>query len=678
MSSSASAPPVRVLYATETGNALAVAERVVREVEARGGRASLASMEDYDTTAELCGNPHEGGGGGGDEVVVFVASTCGQGEPPVSMRRLWKALLRRALQADALKSMHIAVFGLGDSAYVNSYNVVAKKLYRRLLQLGAEPIVALGLGDDQAPGGYDVALDPWLEQLWMKLRLTTGTVDPDALLGKLKVRAHVVARDAADGMNDETNAAADDDDTKSGKIEHKKQEWTMREAADASAVFVTLRAPRARKARLNEPETSTSATTTPTASSLRPFEARVVDLKQLSTLPDREVLHVAMSTEGSGISFRPGDLLAVLPRQNPADVERLCARLGLNADDCVELASANTVAHLEQEPKARVKLAALIDGLIDVNSGSPRRFFFQMLAQFTPSDVERERLGYFATTTDGREDLYRYNERERRTLLEVLDDFPEAMPPIEWVLEAAPRLRARLFSISNSPRVSADEAHITAAVVRVTTPYKRQRSGLCTSYLSSLKIGDYVPVWVETGGFHPPNDNAPLILVGPGTGVAPFRSFVQDIHGAADCVVSTDEGSPPRPLVLFFGCRNRDGDYLYGDEWDHRAKGEAFTLYTAFSRDSTALGGNGMPKVARTKTYVTHRIREAGAMVWSLLANEGAHIFVSGSSTKMPGDVFNAFVDVARTRGGFASDADARSWMKTLERVGRYHVESWS
>ena len=397
----------------------------------------------------------------------------------------------------------------------------------------------------------------------------------------------------------------------------------------------------------------------------RPFEARVLEKRELSSLRDRRVLHVALRLDDEErLRFEPGDLLSILPRQRPEDVERLCSRLGHRTDDLVRLSPARARAGaLPERPWPCVRLGALVAGLVDVNSGSPRRFFFQMLAQFAASEVERERLEYFATDADGREDLFRYNERERRTLLEVLDDFPSARPPLGWLLHAAPPLKPRLFSISSSPRVHPREAHVTAALVAVTTPYKRRREGLCSALLSACEVGDALPVWIERGALRVPGGGAPLILVGPGTGVAPFRSFVQHVGGPAG-----GPAAPHRRLVLFFGCRRRDGDYLYGDEWEARAARGGLLLHTAFSREDP--GG--------AKTYVTHRIREAGREVWEMLAREGAHVFVSGSSTRMPEDVHEEFVRIAETHGGVGGREEAVRWVKALEAEGRYTVESWS
>ena len=413
----------------------------------------------------------------------------------------------------------------------------------------------------------------------------------------------------------------------------------------------------------------------------RPLEARVLEKRELSTLSDRRVLHVAFGLEKDSV-FEPGDLLSILPLQDPEDVARLCERLGHHTDAVVRLCPSHAIATTNIRPAdahhrdaswPRVRLGALIDGLVDVNSGSPRRFFFQMLAQFTDSEVERERLEYFATDADGREDLFRYNERERRTLLEVLDDFPGARPPLSWLLHAAPMLKPRLFSISSSLRVHPQEAHVTAALVAVKTPYKRQREGLCSALLSRCKVGDIVPVWIQKGALRVPEGDSPLILVGPGTGVAPFRSFIQHIDGGIDSMGYSSTAAPAeapshRRLVLFFGCRTRGGDYLYGAEWEARASRGGLDLHTAFSREDP-LG---------KKTYVTQRIRDAGREVWDLISRQGAHVFVSGSSTRMPEDVHDEFVRIVQEHGSVQGREGALAWMKTMEANGRYTVESWS
>lgn len=154
-------PPGRgsilILFGSQTGNAQDVAERIGREGKLLLYQTRVLAMDAYDVT-QL---PQE-------HLVIFVTSTTGQGDVPDNMKRFWKFLLRKGLGSDSLSHMHCAVFGLGDSGY-QKYNLVAKKLHRRLEGLGAVQVVERGLGDDQHPNGYEAALDPWLTQLWAAL-----------------------------------------------------------------------------------------------------------------------------------------------------------------------------------------------------------------------------------------------------------------------------------------------------------------------------------------------------------------------------------------------------------------------------------------------------------------------------------------------------------------------------
>ena len=154
-----------MLYGSETGNAHDVAERIAREATRRSYAATVRAMDAYDVTAL----PSAGR-------AVFVTSTMGQGDPPANVRAFWRFLLRKNLPANSLAGLAFACFGLGDSHY-RQYNVVAKRLHKRLLGLGARSVADLGLGDDQHPSGYDAALDPWLETLWERMRDDVVTRD---------------------------------------------------------------------------------------------------------------------------------------------------------------------------------------------------------------------------------------------------------------------------------------------------------------------------------------------------------------------------------------------------------------------------------------------------------------------------------------------------------------------
>jgi sulfite reductase alpha subunit-like flavoprotein len=253
-----------------------------------------------------------------------------------------------------------------------------------------------------------------------------------------------------------------------------------------------------------------------------------------------------------------------------------------------------------------------------------------------------------------------------RSALEVLQDFPSATPPLQWLLGCLPRLQPRRFSAASSLLARPACVDLLVAVVEWATPGRRRRRGLCSSWLAGLPEGATVPVWAERGALRMPADpGVPLILVGPGTGVAPFRAVLQERAAQRQRGLAP----PPAPCVLAFGCRSAAADFYCRGEWEEMREGGTLGgagggLLVAFSRDQEA------------KVYVTHRIREHGGELWAALAG-GAAVFVAGSADRMPADVAAAFRDVAAQHGGMAEDEAAR-FVKRMEAAGRYQVEAWS
>jgi len=375
----------------------------------------------------------------------------------------------------------------------------------------------------------------------------------------------------------------------------------------------------------------------------------------------QDVRHIELDLGPAGPEYKPGDALALPPQQPPAAVHAFLQLCGLHPSDIVTVQKSSAGALSEQQV-LQVAAGDLVGGALDINGASPRRYFFQVLCSFASNETERERLQYLATP-EGRDDLYRYNQREGRTVLEVLQDFPSARPPLAWLLQTVPRLRPRLFSLSSSPAAHPGAAHVTAAIVDWVTPFKRRRKGVCTSWLAGLAAGQQVGVWVVRGAIHlPPAPAVPLLLVGPGTGVAPFRGFLHHrCHLARTAAAGTHFG----PVHLFFGCRSATGDYLYAEEWQHMVEEGVLTaLHVAFSRDG--------PK----KCYVTQLIREQAAAVWQLL-QQGGVVYVSGSANKMPQDVMTAFEDAVMTAGSLSRE-QAQQYLRRMELGGRYFVEAWS
>ncbi|KAG4400089.1 hypothetical protein AAZX31_08G353800 [Glycine max] len=191
-----------------------------------------------------------------------------------------------------------------------------------------------------------------------------------------------------------------------------------------------------------------------------------------------------------------------------------------------------------------------------------------------------------------------------------------------------------------------------------------KKKGLCSSWLAALdpRAGIHVPAWFHKGLLPTPSPSLPLILVGPGTGCAPFCGFVEE-RALQSRTNSTD------PIIFFFGCWNENGDFLYRDFWlSHsqnkgvlsEAKGGGF--YVAFSRDQPQ------------KVYVQHKMREQSQRIWNLLA-EGAAVYIAGFSRKMPADVTSAFEEIV-SKENEVSREDAVRWIRALEKCGKFHIEA--
>jgi sulfite reductase alpha subunit-like flavoprotein len=234
-----------------------------------------------------------------------------------------------------------------------------------------------------------------------------------------------------------------------------------------------------------------------------------------------------------------------------------------------------------------------------------------------------------------------------------------------------------------------------------------------------------VPVWVDRGAFRlPPDESTPLLMVGPGTGVAPFRSFcwqraaLRQLQQQQQGQIAAEAGAAPSSDssssgCLFFGCRSPDADFYYEEEWwpimQTGALHQQHGLVAAFSRHSpqptqpellqmlqraaetSQQQDSGQQELQQqplkqptaasvsssSRVYVTHKLREHGAAVWKLLSEQGGWVYVSGSAEKMPAGVVSALEDVAATHGGLSTEAAAK-FVRQLELTGRYHVEAWS
>jgi len=251
---------------------------------------------------------------------------------------------------------------------------------------------------------------------------------------------------------------------------------------------------------------------------------------------------------------------------------------------------------------------------------------------------------------------------KRKSVFDMLEEYPACELPFHIYLEMLSLLAPRYYSISSSP--AGDPARCSVTVGVVEAPASSGRGiyrGVCSNFLARRRAGDTIQATVrETkAGFRLPDDaSVPIIMIGPGTGLAPFRGFLQE---RAD---RKAKGAALGPSMLFFGCRNSEQDYLYADELKAFAADGVTELHTAFSR------GDG------PKTYVQHLVAAQKDQVWNLI-EKGAIVYVCGDGSKMEPDVKAALVSIYRERTG-ADEAAGLRWIDDLGTGNRYVLDVWA
>ncbi|MFN8636929.1 MAG: hypothetical protein U0893_24030 [Chloroflexota bacterium] len=361
------------------------------------------------------------------------------------------------------------------------------------------------------------------------------------------------------------------------------------------------------------------------------------------------------------MTYAAGDHLGVMPRNSVELLQRVFYRFKLDASVWVTVTpTSDASTHLPtNEP---VPLLGILANFVELQDVAARPQIAQ-LARYTEEAAQKAWLESLAG--DDAESQARYRAeilQPRRSVLDVLEAVPSCELPFAEYLEMLPMLRPRFYSISSSPLVDPSTASITVGVVE--GPARSGQGtyrGTCSTYLAARPPESTVFAFVRkpTIPFQPPeNPHLPTIMIGPGTGLAPFRGFLQERAALKQ------RGVPVGESLLFFGCRDPLQDFIYEDELRAFEAQGIVQLHCAFSR---------VP--GQEKTYVQQAIRQQGDAVWKLLQQE-ATIFVCGDAARMAPDVRRAFADLFRERTGL-SEADAQAWMTGLTASHRYLEDIW-
>lgn len=531
-------------------------------------------------------------------VLIFCASY--NGAPPDNATQFVK-WLGSDLPKDAFAKLRYAVFGCGNSDWAATYQSVPRLIDEQLAAHGARNVYGRGEGD--ARSDLDGQFEKWFAEL-----------------GPAAAKEFGLASNIT------------------------------RSADDAPLYSI-------------EPVAPTAINAIAALGGVSPMKVAVNSELQNRTganPSDRSTRHIEVLLP-PGMTYRVGDHLSVAPRNDPALVDSVARRFGFLPADQIRLQVAE--GRRAQLPAGEpVSVGRLLTDFVELQQVATRKQI-QIMSEHTRCPVTKPKLLAYVGDDDASTGRYRSEVLgKRKSVFDLLEEFPACELPFHAYLEMLSLLAPRYYSISSSP--SADPSRCSVTVGVVEAPASSGRGvyrGVCSNYLAGRRVGDTIHATIrETkAGFRLPDDNAvPVIMIGPGTGLAPFRGFLQErAHRKAN-------GAKLGPAMLFFGCRHPDQDYLYADELKAFAADGVTELHTAFSRADGP------------KTYVQHMVAAQKDRVWSLI-EQGAIIYVCGDGGKMEPDVKAALVAIYRERAGADAGAGAR-WIEELGTRNRYVLDVWA
>lgn len=593
---------VTILYGSETGNAEDYARYLSLRLEYYQISATLSALDDYPLKQLVTETRY----------LIIICSTTGQGELPRNAKKFMKFLLKRKLPSDLLNHIHLSTLGLGDSSYVK-FNYAIKKLHTRLFQLGCSELSPRCEADEMSPQGVDGFYKEWESQLVDSLlKFFPNKIQLDDSMLSYP-RNQVVIDNYADVVDTVSHSALV---SQSRKLPE-----------DTSLHFGILKK--------NERVTSADH-----------FQ---------------DVRHVVI--ESDNLKYCPGDTVALYPSNDDQSVDLL-----------IQL-QPHWVTIADKPLTIHGKLPTVDGGLIDTKyltlrsllthhldiAAIPRRSFFFKLWHFVDSSTEdgvreQEKLKEFGGLEET-DELYDYANRPRRLILETILEFHQNLKiPIEYVFDLFPTINPRYFLIASRP--SSTSVELVVAIVEYKTIIRRIRRGLCSRWLKLLTLGDKLLFSVQKMDMVfslPGLEKPPIIMVAPGTGIAPMKSLIE-------YVTSLDKD---QELYLFYGCRYKEKDYLFPKLWDLLSKSNKLNIFPCFSRDEGS-------KIHYVQDMLFHK----SLLVGDLILNRNAIVFVCGSSGKMPKQVKLTFSEILHKQGNLKEN-DVQQYLLDMENQCRYKEDVW-
>uniref|UniRef100_A0A665VER4 Methionine synthase reductase n=1 Tax=Echeneis naucrates TaxID=173247 RepID=A0A665VER4_ECHNA len=657
-----------ILYGSQKGQAQSIAEGIAVEAEDHGLVAELSCLnqsEKYNLEKEKA-------------PVVFIVSTTGDGEPPDNALQFVKGIKKKTLSTDHYKHLCYALLALGDTNYANFCNC-GKTIERRLQALGAKQFYVTGYADDGV--GLEVVVDPWLEGLWKAIKgalskMASDKVDP---LKGPSVRALAItdskyARTASYSASDEGTTLSDD-----GGAPHVPLSSLNVPALPPPYLHVSLQDVDSREQVRND-----------VADEDIPIE-RAIQLTTGDLVKTSLLLELDTSAYPT-MTYLPGDSFDVFCPNRATEVEDMLCRLGLQDKKHHQVhvsLNKDTKKKGAQVPSyipPSISLLYLLTWCLEIRT-VPKKAFLRALVEHTGDTVQRRRLQELCSK-QGATEYNQYVRDPGLSILEVLTAFPSCSPPLCLLIEHLPKLQPRPYSAASSCLKHPGKLHFVFNVVEFSACSGRPvgRRGLCTGWLFDLInpgkpkcSGSHALPKIHVSlrpkcSFRLPSDlSVPFVMVGPGTGVAPFIGFLQQRE--------KERQDNPEAVFgetwLFFGCRYRDRDYLFREELEgFVTSGVLDHLKVSFSRDELEMEGNEVTTSVARPRYVQHNLLLHRQQITEILLKKNGCLYVCGDAKNMAKDVNDTLIEIIKTQ----LQVDQLEAMKTLAGLReekRYLQDIW-
>ncbi|PSK37036.1 hypothetical protein C7M61_003461 [Candidozyma pseudohaemuli] len=617
-----------VFFGSQTGTAEDYATKLAKELHSKFGLSVLiADMADYDYENFQDLNP--------DYLYFFLVATYGEGEPTDNAVEFFNWLDG---DADQISNVKYTVFGLGNSTY-EFYNAMGAKLNERFEALGAERISPYGQGDDGV-----------------------GTMDEDFLSWK---------EECFDSLKNNL-------DLEEREVEYEPSFKLIEEDILATSEGVSNGEPN--KAYVDMKKDLTKGPFDHT----HPYLAPIKETRELFLSQDRACVHAEFDISDSNLRYSTGDHLAIWPSNSNENVLRFLDCFGYvkRKDEVFSLKALDSTVLIPFP--VPITYEAAVRHHMEI-TGPISRQALASIAPFAPNEeTKKEALRLGSDKALFAQEIHANYLNLSDALLKISGGVKWETVPFVFLIELMPSLQPRYYSISSSSLSEKTSIHVTA-VVEIEKHGDHTVSGVATNLLKDVEVhqngtkfvhninydlngpqskfkGFKLPVHVRRSTFKlPSNPATPVILVGPGTGVAPMRGFVRERAKLQKQDANVTIGK----TLLFYGCRTLDEDFLYKEEWPEYAKqlGDLFEMDVAFSRELT------------NKVYVQDKILARGQIIDELLKT-GAYIYVCGDASKMARDVQSTFVKIISEQRGL-SEEKAAELVRSLKVQNRYQEDVW-